>query len=115
MNAFIVHLRRHGRIKEPSDDVKPWLGDDDTLRLAIGVIAHDDSVDVILVRNCDNPNEADHGRHWGRQRLGLWRYLPGDIGSNSGYVFFMDGTKPDIETQDRIERAIMREIEAYRY
>jgi hypothetical protein len=113
VNAVVVHLRRHGRIKEPRAAIKPWLGDDDTLRVAIGVIAHDDSVDVILIRNCDDPNEADHGRHWGRQRLGLWRYLPDDVGYNGSHVFFMDGTKPDIEAQDRIERAVKREIEAY--
>ena len=106
VHPLVVHLRRHGRIKEPSADVKPWLGDDDTLRVAIGIINHDDSVDCILVRKCDDPNEADHGRHWGRTRFGLWRY------DCDGRVFFMDGTVPDVEMHERIVRCVKREIES---
>ena len=105
MNILLVHLRRHERIKEPSEAIKPWLGDDDTLRMAIGIINHDDSLECVLVRKCDDPNEADHGKHFGRVRFGLWRY------DSDGRVFFMDGTVPDVETHERIVRCVRREVE----
>ena len=64
-------------------------------------------MECILVRKCDDHNEADHGRYWSRQRFGLWRY------DSEGRVFFMDGTVPDVEMHERIARCVMREIESH--
>lgn len=103
--ASQVALRRHPRTHESKAAIA-FGYTDPRLRLAIGVIGHDDAVDVVLLRHSDDPL-VSHAGLWPNQHHGRWRWSP------SEGLGFMDGTVPDAGQRDAIEQVLLRELRRY--
>jgi hypothetical protein len=102
---FDEELARDDRIAEVTDEAdRAWMLSGEHLLFALGIINYDDSVEVVLVRQCDPP--IGHGELWPTKPAHCkWR-----ISLAMNWPQCMDGTRLNSEQLDRIERAAEKAI-----
>ena len=104
---FITPLRRDPQLHVRAEwDAADSQGDK-CAQVFIGMVRHDDSVEVVAARNCDPGKAKDHQHYWRDVFHKRWRWTKAD-----GFFSWTGEGRFNVEDRARIEQAIQRKVDA---
>lgn len=101
---FTMPLRRDPGISVSAEQDAEWEITDKTAQVFVGIIRHDDALEMVVFRKCDHTQARFHHYKWPMQYHKRWRW-----NERQGLHFGSDYTIT-IEEQFRIEQAIRRKV-----
>ena len=103
-NWFTTPLRRDPQSHSRPEWDAEWTDGNKCAAEFMGIIRHDDAVEVVVLRNCDHRKSRDHNLIWPSNWHKRWRWTERDG------LWFWGGDKETVEEKDRIECAIQHKV-----
>lgn len=101
---FTMPLLRDPQISVSAEQDVEWQVTDKTAYVFMGIIRHDDALEMVVCRKCDHAGIRDHNFNWPMRYHKRWRW------DERQGLFFWSGYTPTVEEKDRIEQAIERKV-----